>query len=78
VTTVGYGDMVPSSDISRLFTALYALAGVSLALASLGLVGTNYTTSRQERLLRSGKVGPKTKPPQESDHTNGSGEQIRQ
>jgi voltage-gated potassium channel len=53
VTTVGYGDLVPSSDVSRLFTALYALAGVSLALASLGIVGTSYLTGRQERVLRS-------------------------
>jgi voltage-gated potassium channel len=53
VTTVGYGDLIPSSEISRLFTALYALAGVSLALASLGIVGTTYLTNRQERLLKS-------------------------
>ena len=53
LTTVGYGDLVPTTDLSRMFTAIYALAGVSLALASLGLLGTAYITSGQERLMRS-------------------------
>lgn len=56
ITTVGYGDLIPSTEVSRLFTALYALAGVSLALASLGIVGTTYLTARQERLLRSSEA----------------------
>ena len=78
VTTVGYGDLVPSSDISRLFTALYALAGVSLALASLGLVGTSYITNRQERLLHSGRVGLRMRAPQESEISNSQGEPVLQ
>lgn len=52
LTTVGYGDLVPTTDLSRMFTAVYALAGVSLALASLGLLGTAYLSSGQERLTR--------------------------
>ena len=52
ITTVGYGDLVPTSDMSKVFTAVYALAGVSLALASLGIVGSTYLASRQERLMR--------------------------
>ncbi|HUV62045.1 MAG TPA: potassium channel family protein [Thermoplasmata archaeon] len=74
VTTVGYGDIVPSSDISRLFTALYALAGVALALASLGLVGTTYITNRQEKLLRSARVLPKTDTITSTDNKDASGE----
>ena len=56
LTTVGYGDIVPTTEMSRLFTAVYALAGVSLALASLGVLGTSYIT-RQERLLKSRESG---------------------
>jgi voltage-gated potassium channel len=66
ITTVGYGDMVPSSDVSRLFTALYALAGVSLALASLGMVGASFITNRQEQLLRAGRKVSKMKTARES------------
>lgn len=51
VTTVGYGDIIPSTDVSRLFTAIYALAGVSLALASLGIVGTTYLANKQAKAL---------------------------
>ena len=32
LTTVGYGDISPSSDVSRLFTAAYAFIGVGLFL----------------------------------------------
>ncbi len=56
VTTVGYGDLIPTTEMSRLFTAIYALAGVSLALASLGIVGTSYITARQEKMLRSSEA----------------------
>ncbi len=53
ITTVGYGDLVPSSETSRLVTALFALAGVSLALASFGIIGGNYLRSREAVMLRS-------------------------
>jgi hypothetical protein len=33
LSTIGFGDLVPSSEASRLFTALYALVGV-------GVIGT--------------------------------------
>jgi len=50
VTTVGYGDVVPSTDVSRLFTAFFALAGVSIALASFGVIGANYIRRGQAML----------------------------
>ncbi len=42
ITTVGYGDLVPSTETSRLVTALFALAGVSIAFASFGIIGASY------------------------------------
>lgn len=42
LTTVGYGDMYPTTDASRLFTAVFALAGVGVAFASLGALGAMY------------------------------------
>ena len=52
VTTIGYGDVVPTSESSRLFTAFFALAGVSVALASFGIIGANYLKRGQEIVER--------------------------
>jgi len=51
VTTVGYGDLTPTTDASRLFTAFYALIGVGIALTSLGVIGASYLRRSQEILL---------------------------
>jgi voltage-gated potassium channel len=54
LTTVGYGDLAPTSEASRLFTALFALAGVTVAFTSFTILGTMYLR-RGENLLS--KVG---------------------
>ncbi|HDZ60016.1 MAG TPA: two pore domain potassium channel family protein [Actinobacteria bacterium] len=46
LTTVGYGDLVPSSDLSRVFTAIFILLGVTIVLASVAVIGTQYLTIR--------------------------------
>lgn len=51
LTTVGYGDLHPTSDASRLFTALYILVGVAIVLASLGVIGANYLRRREKKIL---------------------------
>lgn len=51
LTTVGYGDLYPTSDVSRLFTAAYVLIGVAIALTTMGLVTTNYLLKREGKLL---------------------------
>jgi hypothetical protein len=56
LTTIGYGDVVPTTDSSRLFTAFFALAGVSIALASFGIIGASYLRRGQEMLERMGSV----------------------
>jgi potassium channel subfamily K len=38
MTTVGYGDMTPSSDVSKAFTICFILLGLSLVATSLGLM----------------------------------------
>ncbi|HDP96883.1 MAG TPA: two pore domain potassium channel family protein [Euryarchaeota archaeon] len=52
LTTVGYGDFYPTTELSRLFTAFYVLAGVTVALTTIGLVGADYLKRRDERLSR--------------------------
>jgi voltage-gated potassium channel len=52
LSTVGYGDLHPTSDVTRLFTALFILAGVGIVLASLTVIGTSLLARREERILR--------------------------
>lgn len=52
LTTVGYGDFYPTTELSRLFTAIYVLAGVTVALTTIGIVGADYLKKRDERLSR--------------------------
>lgn len=57
LTTIGYGDVVPTTESSRLFTAFFALAGVSIALASFGIIGASYLKRGQAILERMGNSG---------------------
>jgi hypothetical protein len=51
LTTVGFGDLHPTSDGSRLFTAFYILVGVTIGVGSIGIIGSNYILKREERIL---------------------------
>jgi hypothetical protein len=51
LSTVGYGDLHPTSDASRLFTALYIISGVAIALAALGIIGKNYLEKREKKIM---------------------------
>ncbi|MCX6818305.1 MAG: potassium channel family protein [Candidatus Aenigmarchaeota archaeon] len=51
LTTVGYGDIHPTTDLSRLFTAGYILTGVAIVLASLEIIGSTYITRRETQIL---------------------------
>lgn len=51
ITTVGYGDLAPSSDMTRLFTAFYILIGVSIGIGALGLIGAQLVKRREKSLL---------------------------
>lgn len=48
LTTVGYGDFVPTTDMSRLFTAVYVMVGVTIAFTTFGLIGAGYTRRSQD------------------------------
>lgn len=51
ITTVGYGDFTPTNDISRLFTAIYILVGVSIGLVTLSLIGAEILRNRERRFV---------------------------
>lgn len=48
VTTVGFGDLTPSTDASKLFTIFYILAGVSVITTYLH-VRLRYRVSRRSQ-----------------------------
>ncbi len=52
LTTIGFGDLVPTSDFTRFLASIYILAGVSAVLASLTIIGNTVIKQYQDRLLR--------------------------
>jgi len=50
MTSVGYGDFVPTSEASRLFTVFYLLTGVGAVVASLGIIGSRYLERRDRKI----------------------------
>lgn len=51
MTTVGYGDLVPSSDFTRLVVAFYALISVTLYVSLAAFIGLNYLEKRTNNKL---------------------------
>jgi heme exporter protein D len=43
--------MRPTTEVSRLFTALFVLLGVAIVLVSLGIIWKNYIERRERRIL---------------------------
>ena len=50
LATVGYGDLHPTHEASRLFVACYVIAGVTTALSAMTVVGKNYLAFIEYRL----------------------------
>lgn len=51
MTTVGYGDFHPTTDMSRLFTAFYILFGAGIVVTSLGVIGSSYLENRETQMI---------------------------
>ena len=49
-TTIGYGDIVPTTDASRLFTAFFALSGVACLGIALGVLGSNLVEAQTKAI----------------------------
>ncbi len=48
LTTIGYGDLIPTHDISKLVTVGFALSGVAIFLYALGVIATHYFQKEQQ------------------------------
>ena len=51
LTTVGYGDLHPTHDSSRLFAAFFILVGVGVALTAVGIIGAAYLEQRTNNIV---------------------------
>ena len=52
LSTVGYGDLKPTTNNSKLFTSVYILFGVGVMLASLAIIGSKYLERKDKEILR--------------------------
>lgn len=59
MTTVGYGDLTPSNDTTRLFVSFYILVAVSLYVSLITHFGSHYLEFRESRAQRSGTAKTK-------------------
>jgi len=48
MTTVGYGDITPQTDLGKLFTIIYVFVGVGIALYGLSLMASHFVEVREE------------------------------
>ena len=46
--TIGYGDLVPTHDISKIATVFFALCGVAVFLYGLGIIASHYIQKGQQ------------------------------
>lgn len=67
LTTVGYGDFLPTNDSSRLCASLYMIVGVAIALAALGIIGTNYLSRREEVVIKKYEAAKATEAAKQKD-----------
>lgn len=63
MTTVGYGDITPKTDVGKLFTIFYVFAGVGIALYGLSVISSHFVEVREEFWLeRLGRIKLKYHP----------------
>lgn len=46
LTTIGYGDFAPKTDLGKLFTVLYIIVGIGMILSFINTIQHHYTHMR--------------------------------
>ncbi|AQP54000.1 Ion channel [Vagococcus penaei] len=49
LTTIGYGDIYPQTDLGKLFTIIYALVGIGLMALFISVVSRAYLYSKTDK-----------------------------
>lgn len=55
-TTVGYGDLFPTTEVAKLFTSLYSLTGVSILGVALGVIGSKVMEYKMKMASKADQV----------------------
>ena len=50
LTTVGYGDLLPTHDLSKIAAVFFAFAGIGLVFYSISIIGQRYFEQEEERM----------------------------
>lgn len=52
LTTIGYGDLVPTTDTSKIVTSIYSIVGIGIILYLATSIALSYINKRGGRLYR--------------------------
>lgn len=52
ITTVGYGDLTPTHDITKIVTVIFAISGIGIIFYSIGIIARKYFEREEERLQK--------------------------
>ena len=52
LTTIGYGDFVPTMDESKIFVSIYAILGVGIMLYLLGSIIAAFLVDQEDRFFK--------------------------
>ena len=69
ITTIGYGDLVPTHDGSKIVASLYAIVCIPITVFAFGIIAEEYIETRMQRLenTMSGLIHHETKEIEEVD-----------